>query len=293
MANINTTFNGYDFGNTFYDAIQKSLQRSQEDKQFSQKMASEERQQSLLNLYQQANLKETERYHNQQLSNDFVEVNIPEGSPIAQQLGKSGSIKLPVSTANEVLKFMNTVPKTTTPEASYIVREGDIFNKGGFNVGQEIPTANFGSILNSLKPDTKSNELTANQQLMQGERELNREERRQNKFDKENENVNNMLSVLQSGNRDANGNIQFNNNSYNPKLLSKIYAGKVNSLINTAGIKPTVNSLLTKARLDNPRFESMTGTEKRNILKKLVDNFQGMPDNIKDVLYKFSETYRD
>lgn len=196
---------------------------------------------------------------------------------------------------------------------STIVQQGDMYNKIGIEPGK-YPNSLLDNWMQRMEPPTKENDFT----LGEGQTRFNAEgepiasipdkpektsdftkfqnwsigEKQKEKVLTLDEETGNMLTILQSGGVDKN-NVEYKGNTFKKSVLAGQFANKVNTLINTLEIKPTVNSLILKAHTDYPDFKKKSKTEQRNILKKYLDDNQEIPDTIKSTLYKYAETYRD
>ncbi len=283
----------FTFGRDLFNAYQKEKQLKEDERQFNEKMAMEERQNSLLQAFRQKEfeLRQNEyqtNLQNQQYDN-FIntgkEYNISNADQFvpyqnATQIRPSNSLLGDPN--NPYLKDKVLTPITkSTKENDYTLGPGQT----RFNSKNEVVAA---------IPDKPTKDVVASISALNRQDKLEKQAQdKQSKLASLDEEAGNMLAVLKSGGVDETGKIEFKGSKYSAKMLNEIYSNKVETLITEAGIRPTINSLKLKARTDYPDFNNKSKTEQRNILKKYLDDNQQIPDDIKPILYKFAETYRD
>jgi hypothetical protein len=281
MADFQPFTFGQEFGRSFLESFLQSQKLRQQQDQFERQQESEAKQQSLLDSYRKA-----------QLSNDFVTVNIPEGSPLAQQFGTSGAVKLPTAIADNVLRILNqkvTPPKMTISKIDNNGRQVSVEHVEG----QSISTGKIVGETPQWKPK-EDNGIDALRKDLANEK-------KQAAIDKQFEKVDSLVGMTQGGLQQTNGmqgynTVQNGKGVFVEKSQWKAQArNEVNSLANKLGMTSDVSNLWSGAYKTakekyGKNLDEVSPDEKRNFLKSIIDNSQ-VPDDKKRVLYQYAEIY--
>ena len=276
----------------FFGTYFKAKEMRMKEDQFNRNMAEEQRQFSLLQAVRESELL-------RQRQSNFI---TPKEGDIYTKYGLPAGQEIPIQLADNLLSLANPKTKETKVTTS-MVRQG---NKFITYEHEEGASPSSGKIIGESpirEGSAGSDGLTTYQQMMQ-------DERKQKRIEKNTLNVDSLIKVVQEGStplkdkagkevKNAKGetkNIYQIGDKTLPKELWKPKAtSAVNSLLSDYGLVNVKNKILSGAKVAAKKqgvdFDSAKPETKREYLKKLLDSNQEIPEEEKDVLYKFVEVY--
>ena len=278
---------GYGLSNAvggFFDVYFKAKEMRMKEDQFNRNMAEEQRQFSLLQAYRDAQLM------SKQPTTEY------------QNFSQEGYYKVEPGKEPTYIQNQNK-PMGTPKTITSMIRQGNEFVTYEH---QEWTSPMDGRVIGKSpirEGSAGSDGLTAYQQMMQ-------DERKQKRIEKNTLNVDSLIKVAQEGStplkdksgkevKNANGETkkvyQIGDKTLPKELWKPKATSAVNSLLSDYGLVNVKNKILSGAKVAAKKqgidFDSAKPETKREYLKKLLDKNQEIPEEEKDVLYKFVEVY--
>ena len=274
-------------GEGLFQGFLLKRKQQEEERQFSEKMAMEERQNSLLNDFRIKNYElQLAQEQREGVYQNALMKNMDEDN--ARLQAQSSMLQ------NKPPKMVESRIESNGKIETYFHPEG------------EAPSGKPFATSPQWKPEG-TKEPSETDKLNQTLKEIqieNQKEKDAQQLEKDFTNIDALITARQNGEQEqetktAGGDIvktqvyKVGDKNIDPKLWKSVAENKVNSLIDKMGLKPTVSKLWlginAAAKKRGIDFDKLPSSDKRKYLKQVLDNNQDIPEQDKKALYQYIE----